>query len=197
MGHYLVKARQIKLCVKSRPRFRYNRISPVSVNKMNCLLRHILIAVTMGPASHHARLQENLGGGSSLTYSLAQINEHLVVRSHGLDQVLKDAVFRYVAHVDDVELLKYPFPAYIHCKMLLETLLPMLPVTHARKIAALHGLSPGSRCTQKHLLTCIENHSCLRCRSHFTVFSVDEGAKKLCSKHAAKHKASKASPEYN
>ena len=122
----LVKA---NLCVKSRLRFKYHRVSPVSVNKMICLLQPFLIAAaSMAPASHHARLQENLGGGAGRTYSLAQLNEHLVVGS--LKQE-KDSVFRYVAHVDDVGLLKYPFPAYIHCRMPIETLLPMLPVTHA------------------------------------------------------------------
>ena len=40
MGCYLVKARCSKLlqCVKSRLRFKYNRLSPVSVNKLICLL---------------------------------------------------------------------------------------------------------------------------------------------------------------
>ena len=186
-GHNF-KLVKTKLCMKSRVRFKYHRVSPVSVNKMICLLQPFLIAAaSMAPASHHARLQENLGGGAGRTYSLAQLNEHLVVGS--LKQE-KDSVFRYVAHVDDVGLLKYPFPAYIHCRMPIETLLPMLPVTHARKISTLHGLSPGSRCTQKHLLMCVENHSCLRCSSYFTVFSVEESPRKLSSKRAAKYKAS-------
>jgi hypothetical protein len=67
----------------------------------------------------------------------------------------------------------------------------MLPVTHARKIATLHGSSPGSRCTQNQLLMCFENHSCLRCNSYFTVFSVEESTRKLVSKHVARYKASK------
>lgn len=144
VGHYLVKVQHCKLCVKSRLRFRYNHLSPVSVNKMNCFLWLFLIAATTLPASHHAWLPKNLGRGSSLTYSLAQLNENLVVES--LEQV-NDSVFCYVAHVDEVDLLKYSFPAYIHCKIPLKTLLPMLCVTHSRKIATLHRLSPSSHCT--------------------------------------------------
>src|ERR1700678_1043087 len=120
MGRYLVKARCSKLprCAKSRLRFRYSRLSPTSVNKMNCLLRPLLIAATVAPASHYAQRQDNLGGGAlSSTYSLAQLSEHLAAGS--LEQE-KDSVFRYVAHVDDVGLLKYPSPAYIHCKIPLE-----------------------------------------------------------------------------
>ena len=142
----------------------------------------------MASASCHARLQGNLRGGTCLTFSLAQLKERLVVES--LDLV-KDSAFHYVAHVDEAGLLKYPHPAYVHCKMPLEELLHMLPVTHAQKIAKLHGLSPGSRCTQKHLLMCAENHSCLRCSSYFTIFSVEESARKLGAKRVAKHKSSK------
>ena len=178
----------------SRLRFKCNRLSPVSVNKMICLLRPVLIAATtMAPASHHAQLQNNLGGGAlSSSFSFAQLSEHLVVPVESLDQV-KDSVFRYAAHVNEAGLLKYPYPAYIHCKMLLEDLVPMLTVVHARKIINLHGLSPGSCCTRKHMLKCIENHSCLRhgCSSYFTVFSVEESSRKLTSKRVAKYKASK------
>ena len=193
IGCYLVKARCCKLlqCTNSRLKFKYNRRSPVSVNKMICLLRPVLITATVAATSHHARLRDNFGGGTlSSSFSLAQLNERLVVPVEGLDQV-KDSVFRYVAHVDGDDLLKYPYPAYVHCKMALEELVPMLTVIHARKIVDLHGLSPGSRCTQKHMLKCIENHSCLRCSSYFTVFSVEENPRKLGSKRVAKYKLSK------
>ena len=163
VGRYLVKARCSKSlgCAMPRLRFKRSRLSPVSVNKMICLLGPLLIAATAAPASRYAQRQGSLGGGtSSQTYSLAQLSEHLAVGS--LEQE-KDSVFRYVAQVEDVDLLKYPSPAYIHCKIPLEYLITLLPVTHAQKIATRHGLSPGSRCTQKDLLMCIENHSCLRC----------------------------------
>ena len=193
IGHYLVKARRSKLLRRAKSeswlRFKYSRLSPVSVNTAICLLRAVLIEATTAPASHHTLLQQNLGGGACPVYSLAQLSKHLVAGS--LEQG-KDYVFRYVAHVDAVGLLEYSPLAYIHCKMPLEELLPMLPVVHARKIATLHGSAPGSRCTQKHLLTCIENHSCLRCDSYYTVFSAEESnRKKQASKHAAKYKASK------
>ena len=193
MGHYLVKARRSSCTLKSRLRFKYNRLSPISVNKMICLLQAVLIAATtMVPTSHHAELQNNLGGGAlRSSFTFAQLSEHLVVPVEEILDQIKDSVFRYAAHVNEADLLKYPCPAYIHCKIPLEELVPMLTVVHARKIISLHGLSPGSRCTQKHILKCIENHSCLCCSSYFTVFSVEEGSRKLGSKRVAKYKASK------
>ena len=110
-GLYLVDAQQSKLCLKSKPRFRYNSLYPASVNKMIRLQQPFLTAADTGPASHHARLQENLGGGASATYSLAQLNKHLVAES--LEQE-KDSVFRYAAHVEGVDPLTYPSPAHIH-----------------------------------------------------------------------------------
>ena len=124
------------------------------------------------------------------TYLFTQLSSHLVAGS--LEQG-KESVFRYitVAHVDD--LLEYSSPAYIHCKIPLDKLLSMLPVTHARKIITLHGSSPGAQCTQKHLLMYAENHSChgLRCNSYFTVFSVEESPRQLASKCTIKYKTSK------
>ena len=38
---------------------------------------------------------------------------------------------------------------------------------------------------------CIDGHSCLCCSSYSTVFSAEEGTRKLCSKHAARYKAMK------
>ena len=225
MGRYLARAQlehsKIPGRMKSRlpVRFKYNRLSPISqtctsfvctlhiwcrramaasevtVNRMISLLRPVLIAPTVAPASHRVRLQDNLGGGAlslTRTYSFAQLSSHLVAGSleQGKEQG-KESVFRYAVHVDDH--LEYPSPAYIHCKIPLEKLLSMLPVAHARKIIMLHGSSPGSRCTQKHLLMSVENHSChgLRCNSYFTVFSVEKSPRQLGSKRAAKYKASK------
>ena len=94
--------------MKPRLRFIYGRLPPFSVNKMVCLLRPLLIATAATPASSYAQLQGSIGGSSlSPTYSLAQLGKHLVA---GLEQT-NDSVFRYIAYVDDIDLLKYPTPA--------------------------------------------------------------------------------------
>ena len=77
----------------SRLRFKRSCLSPASVNKMICLLRPLLIAATVAPASCYAQRQDNLGGGPLKSYSLAQLSEHLAV---GSPEQEKDSVFRYV-----------------------------------------------------------------------------------------------------
>ncbi|KAF8803152.1 hypothetical protein BYT27DRAFT_7110804, partial [Phlegmacium glaucopus] len=129
----------------------------------------------------------SLGGATCKNYTFSQIGEHLVARTSDVSQ---EAVFRYVAHVDEVDSLSYPYPQYVHTNIPLGELFSILPASHARKIAHVHGISAGSHYTAHQLMMCIENHSCLRC-SYFTIFSVEIAAKQLTAKRVAKYKGSK------
>ena len=137
----------------------------------------------------------NLGGGSSKAYTFSQISEHLVVVAGTMSDVsqLEEAVFRYVAHVNEVDSFAYPYPQYVCTSIPLDELFSILPVSHARNIASIHGTPVGSRCTASQLMMCIENHSCFRCHSYFTIFSVEIPAKQLTAKHVAKFKENKKS----
>ena len=76
-----------------------------------------------------------VGGGCSKSYLFSQFSDHLVPGSVEAGQ---DNVFCYVAHVDEIELLTYPSPHFVHTNILLNGLFTFLPLQHARKIAAIH-----------------------------------------------------------
>ena len=81
-------------------------------------------------------------------------------------------MFRYVAHIDDVGLLAYSSAQFVHTNIPLPELFKFLPVLHAWKIASIHCIPAGLRCNKNELLMPVENHSCLQCSTHLTVFSV-------------------------
>jgi hypothetical protein len=134
----------------------------------------------------HNHLKRCVGGGCvSKAYSFSQISDHLVPGSTEADQ---DSIFRYVAHVEEIGLLTYPSPQFVHTSIPLNKLFAFLPLLHARKIAAIHGISAGSRCSTTQLMMLIENHSCIRCRTFFTVFSKELTPGKLTARRVAKHR---------
>ena len=110
-------------------------------------------------AQSHKNPRRRIGGGNiGKINSFSQFSDHMVPSSAEVDQ---ESVFRYVAHVDEVELHRYPSPQFVHTRVPLNELFTFLPVSHARKIAAVHGISAGSRCTAVQLMMFVENHSCL------------------------------------
>ena len=135
------------------------------------------------PESHGTPRRRVGGGCVSKMYSFSQISDHLVPGSMEAGQ---DHVFCYVAHVDEIELLTYPSPQFVHTSILLNELFTFLPLSHARKIAAVHGISVGSRCSTMELMMLIVNHSCIRCRTFFTVFSIELTLVKINARHVAK-----------
>ena len=80
------------------------------------------------------------------------------------------AHFRYIDHVRDTKLSKYPQDQYIYARIPLHTLCELIPISEARKVASIHGVSAGSRCTATHLLASTDNHSCFACLKYSTVF---------------------------
>ena len=73
----------------------------------------------------------------------------------------------------------YPTENFVHTQVPLELLFPFLTLVQARKIALAHGINAGSRCNMKLLLARIENHSCLRCNSSFSIFHINKSANQL------------------
>ena len=132
--------------------------------------------IRLTPVSHKNPRRCVGGGCLGKMYSFSQISDHLVP---GPIEVVEDSVFRYVAYVDELGLLAYPPPQFVHASVPLNDLIAFLPVSHAWKIAATHGISVGSRCTAAQLLMLVKNHSCVRCCVLFTVFSMGPGPGKL------------------
>ncbi|KAF8797446.1 hypothetical protein BYT27DRAFT_7125668, partial [Phlegmacium glaucopus] len=95
--------------------------------------------------------------------------------------------FKYVDHVDNVGVLAYPEVEYIHTNIPITFLFEILPLTKARKIASMHGISGGSRCNAAHLRACTENHSCLLCSTHLTIFSLKKNAAQMSHDRSVKH----------
>ena len=103
------------------------------------------------------------------------------------------AHFRYIDHVDDVKLLNYPPDMYIHTKIPLHVLCKMLPITKARKIASIHGLSVGSRYGVARLLEITTRHSCLECAKYFCVFTANKNSAQLNVDRVIKSRKKQAS----
>ena len=89
------------------------------------------------------------------------------------------AHFKYVDHVMDTKLLNYPQDQYIYTSIPLHTLCELIPISKARKVAFIHGVSAGSRCTATHLLASTDNHSCLACSKYSSVFIANKNAAQL------------------
>lgn len=174
----------------SRFRFRLNQCIPVPDN---CICLHCLSDIRSSDKpccqkrDHNPSRQNsgghNLGGSGCKLYNFSLIGDHLISDPSLVSQ---ESMFRYVAHVDDVGLLAYSSAQFVHTNIPLCELFKFLPVSHAWKVASIHCIPAGSCCNIAELLTHVENHSCLRCSSYLTVFSVEMNNKQLNSKCVAK-----------
>ena len=145
-------------------------------------------SVCSTPVSHKKPRRCVGGGCLSKTLLYSQISDYLVPGSTDAGR-LEDSVFRYVAYVDDVELLKYSSSQFVHTIVPLVDLFAFLTVTTARKIAAIHKISAGSRCTVAQLMMFTEYHSCFRCHTFFMVFSIEPNPTKLTARRVEKCRA--------
>ena len=168
-------------------RFKLNRSIPHFTNSVR--FRSLLLADDMlsnKPSSqnkHQARQTTfNLGGSASRLFEFSLIGDHL---TSDRSIVSQDSMFRFVAHVDDVGLLAYSSSQFVHTNIPLKALFKFLPVSHARKIASVHCIPAGSRCSIAELLMHVENHLCLQCSSHLTVFSVEKNNDQLNCKRVS------------
>jgi hypothetical protein len=83
------------------------------------------------------------------------------------------AQFRYIDHVSRSCLHEYEAKGYLPVNIPLSVLIGVVPVTIARKVAKLHGMSPGSRATASEVKLCFANHLCTSCEDMTTVLSVE------------------------
>ena len=120
--------------------------------------------------------QEYLGGYGARIFSYQFLEPYITSNSSNISTT---AHFRYVDHVDNIKLLDYPEGQYIHATIPLFALFELLPVSKARKVALIHGISIGSRCSQAQLLDSTVNHSCLACMAHSSIFIPDKNSAQL------------------
>ena len=136
----------------------------------------------------------NLGGAASKIFDFSLIGDHL---TSDRSLVSQDSMFRFVDHVDDVGILAYSSPQFVRTNIPLKELFKFLPVSHARKIASIHCIPSGSRCSIADLLMHVENHSCLQCSSHSTVFSIEKNNDQLNRKRVTKFRERKLKLQEN
>ena len=115
--------------------------------------------------------QMHLGGYRNRAFRFEVLEPYVTSNILKIDT---HANFKYIDHVSDVQILKleYPSDRFVHTSMPLNLLCEILPATKARKIAVIHGISAGSRCTPSQLVASVVNHSChsLACSNYSTIF---------------------------
>ena len=155
-------------------------------NKNNPLLSKPIIV----PAAKHIPIKSNIinqpvrqkncyGGHKKRVFSYDFFKPYL---TPGYPNTLDmKGRYLYANHVDDASLYLYPTNNFVHTQVPLGILFPFLTLMQARNIALAHEIIPGSRCNMKILLTKIENHSCLKCSSSFSIFQIDKNVNQLAS----------------
>jgi hypothetical protein len=119
---------------------------------------------------------KNLGGYGARIFSYQFLEPYITSNS---SNVSTTAHFRYVDHVNNIEILDYPEGQYTHANIPLLALFELLPVTKARKIASIHGILAGSRSNHAQLLNAAVNHSCLACAAYSSIFVPEKNSAQL------------------
>jgi uncharacterized Fe-S cluster protein YjdI len=142
--------------------------------------------------------QTCFGGFSARIFTFDFLKPYI---SSDTSHISTSAHFRYLDYVSNIQLLNYPEDQYIHTSIPLHILCGLIPISKARKIATLHGISAGSRCTIAHLLASTENHSCLVCSKYSSIFVANKNSTQLGSdcvtKSRENHTSKKKSKSYS
>ena len=161
----------------------YLHLQHLSITRLTRSDKPCQVRDQVRPSKEDSIVRRNLRGSGCRLYDFSLIRDHLVSDP---SLVAQDSMFRYVAHVDDVGSLAYSSAQFVRTNIPLYDLFKFLPVSHAQKVASIHHIPAGSRCSRAELLMHVENHSCLRCSLHFTVFSVEMNNSQLNSRRVAR-----------
>ena len=135
------------------------------------------------PSHIHFNNENPRGGYRTPIYEFDLLQPYITSDSLKISTM---AHFRYVDHVDNVNLMNYPADQYVHANIPLSILCELLPTSKARKVALLHGVSAGSRCTPAQLLASTVNHSCLACLRYSSIFVPNKNKAQLSFEQANK-----------
>ena len=120
--------------------------------------------------------QLNIGGYSSPVFTFEFLEPYVI---SDIAKINTSAHFRYTDYVHDIKLSQYPANQYILTIIPLHVLCKMLPISKARKVAFLHGLKVGSKCSIAHLLESVAGHSCVTCAKYLCVFIANKNSAQL------------------
>ena len=156
-------------------RFRFWLLRRIPTSKKSKLLCTMTRRVRGSPSPYVP-----VRGGRGKCNTWSSIEEFVLTVPQNFDGKATAPV-SYMAHVDGVDLLKFPPDKYIHARLSLVDLVDMIELDDARPIARLHDVAVGSRCTLALLKSYVHSHRCHKCAEYVTVFSVEKSA---TSKHA-------------
>jgi hypothetical protein len=128
------------------------------------------------------------GGRMSHAFSYEWLQQYLLPRDSNQLDITRN-VFCYVDHVDSIGLLKYPASQFAHAMLPLSEIIPQLSVSMLRKFAKIHDCSISSHANRKMLLDIILSHSCPKCHTHITVFSIESSKKEKTNIRVKRFKA--------
>jgi hypothetical protein len=150
-------------------------------------MQHISNAqLFMAAPAHHLSSPAPRGGGPTRVLNWTAVKPYALSKPHTTDSQSR---LRYIAHVEGEGLTAYPPDFFVHSRIPLSILSHMLSITVAKKIALIHGVAAGSRCTVAQLRSCMQNHECKKCSTHITVFAVEKSAAKQNIDRVTKSKA--------
>lgn len=82
--------------------------------------------------------------------------------------------YKFVTYAKINEVNQYLSTMTITCDIPLKVLFNNITLETAREIAAIHGISAGSRCSLQLLLSHLDNHFCSDCLDNVSVFSIEK-----------------------
>ena len=128
-------------------------------------------------------LNHRLGGGQAVRALYMKDIESYICSAYDPSTGGK---FRFKAYVDQSELQSYSQTEYIHTLIPLPQLVRMVTLIEGRKIAQLHGIQIGSRCSMQQLHLLVAEHTCTICPQYYTVFKIDSDNAALAAKRMQK-----------
>jgi len=127
--------------------------------------------------THSQKLQQlpkrqgDVGGHKTRTFSADILEPYLTAT--GVLSKLSQRQCTFIDHADEVGFLQYSTDHYTHASLPLHLLFTFLPWKHAKKIATKHGILTGSRGTMADLQAHVVGHTCLVCKTHTSIFSLN------------------------
>ena len=154
-------------------RFQIGSILP---NLYSCMLNFFPMPLSAMNASLDSSINGLIGGGSSRLPWMV-IEPYAVSMPSTLES---QSIVSYVDFFEKVStsIEAYPKDRFVHADIPLKVASSLLSISVARRIAACHGVSAGSRCSVAQLSSSVEQHKCTNCPSYLIVFSVESNSTK-------------------
>lgn len=131
--------------------------------------KHSMCYTNCMPTSGNQK-SDYIGGGTNLLI-WDIISPYIVSENKNWRE---DSTICYVDYLQNIKenLGSYLSTEFVYAQIPLNILFQYIPINQSQKIAALYGLSPGSKSNINQLILLAEDHKCDICNTHIAVFSV-------------------------